>query len=88
MQSEVKIRVDKEEENQIETDIFENLNVDVSTKFTFQVKVGNKFATKNTPAEIKKTGKRYKIQDNPFYFFKEAEAYDAARILGGKVFKQ
>ena len=76
-----------ESEIPTEIDPMNQLDINLNAKFSYQVKVGAKFGTKNTAEEVKKTGKRYKTQDNPFYFFKETEAYDAARSLGGKVVK-
>lgn len=63
-------------------------NIDISTKSSFRVKIGSKFAAKNSPEQIRKYGKRYIAQETPFRFYKESEAYDAARILGGKVEKE
>ena len=63
-------------------------NIDISSKSSFKVKIGNKFGAKNGAEAIKKTGKRYIPQETPFRFYKESEAYDAARILGGKVEKE
>ena len=63
-------------------------NIELSSKGSFRVKIGMKFAAKNSPEQIKKTSKRYIAQEAPFRFYKESEAYDAARALNGKVEKE
>lgn len=63
-------------------------DVNLNARFMYIVKVGSKFGCKNTAENIKIGKPRYIICDNEHRFFRESEAYDAARILGGKVDKQ
>ena len=80
-----KARFDKDEIMEKIHSELENINI--SGKASFRVKVGNKFGAKNDEKGIK-AGKRYISQETPFRFYKESEAHDAARILGGKVEKE
>lgn len=85
-QSGVNARFNKEEV--LEKIHSELENIELSSKGSFKVRIGAKFAAKNSAEAIKKTSKRYIAQETPFRFYKESEAYDAARILGGKVEKE
>lgn len=73
-------------------DLFEKMNselqdINVNIRNTFTVKACGKYVARNSSEGINK-GKRYVLSDNKFVFYKEAEAYDAARTLGGVVTKE
>jgi len=73
-------------------DLFEKMttelqDININVKHTYKVMVGNKYASRNSIEGINK-GKRYVLSENKFVFYKEAEAYDAARTLGGVVTKE
>ena len=75
-------------ESLFEQVIAESQNIDVNKKDVCIVKVGNKFATKNTPENIKNGKPRYVLSDTAFRFYRETDAQEAARTLKGKVEKE
>jgi hypothetical protein len=74
-------------------DLFEKIGTELqdinpNVKHTHVVKLGDKFIEKNSPELIKVGKPRYVISPKPFRFYKESEAHDAARCLGGKVVRE
>ena len=67
--------------------ISESQDINLNQRYTCIVKVGNIYAAKNNAEGIKQ-GKRYVLSDKPFHFYKESEAYDAARVMKGNVVKE
>jgi hypothetical protein len=68
--------------------ISESKDINVNQKCACVVRVGEKYVAKNSPELIKTTGNRYVISDKFFRFYREVEAYDAARVMKGTVTKE
>lgn len=60
-----------------------NFDVVLNGKYKYFVKTNNKYGKRNSTA-----APRFVLTDEVSYFTREAEAYEAARILGGKVVRE